>query len=98
VYFHSLLQSVSFVDFHRETALHRQGDHSYCACHSEAGAEVMPVPDMLALEGGSTQMTVRPELSEGQAKMKLQCKIIRYPQGPNPVAAESDPKKVSENS
>ena len=70
---------------------------SHCAYYSEAGTEVMLVPDMLGLQGGSTQMTVRPILAEGQAKIRLQGKIIRYPQGPTPAAAENDPKNASEN-
>jgi|SRR5579859_2202569 len=65
---------------------------SQCAYYSEAGAEVMLVPDMLSLQGGSTQMTLRPVLSGGQMKVRLQGKIIRYPQGPAPAAVESDPR------
>jgi hypothetical protein len=70
--------------------------HTYCAYYSESGAEVMLAPDMLGLQGGSTEMTVRPILAEGQVKIRLQGKIIRYPQATTLTAAENDPKIVSE--
>lgn len=50
---------------------------TYCTFYSESGAEVMLVPDMLSLQGISTQVTVRSTWSEDQVIVTLKGKIAK---------------------
>jgi len=53
--------------------------HIYSSHYSEEGTETMLLPDMLSLQGGSTQMTVSTGVSRDQAMVRVRGKIIKQP-------------------
>jgi hypothetical protein len=54
---------------------------AYCSFHSEGGAEVMILPDILTPQGGTTQVTVRTLISEDQVEFRFQAKVAKKKTG-----------------
>jgi hypothetical protein len=51
--------------------------HIYSSHYSEKGTETMLLPDMLSVQGGSTQMTISTGVSRDQVTVRVRGKIIR---------------------